>query len=253
MNESKANFSGIYAESYDNIYEMLDPEKELTQAEEFCGEFIQNPCRVMDIGGGTGRIARILAEKYEEVYLIEPSSDMTKIASSKMGNIKNIKILNCSAQKFKNSDLANGAYLMFSVASYFSTPKLFRDAMRNIISNSAEGSYVYFDAWGSSVSEKPVIASTVKTFVHDNNSYQRHVNVKSDSITELEPGFHSVEMQINFKNLTTGINYEETHELAVISEKWLLNSLKQETRIKSIKVRLNPSKPNNMEVCFSLN
>jgi hypothetical protein len=59
-------------------------------------------------------------------------------------------------------------------------------------------------------------------------------------------------MHINFKNLTTGINYEETHELAIISENWLENSLKQETRINSIRVRSNPFKPNNIEVCLVL-
>jgi SAM-dependent methyltransferase len=252
MNESKVNFSGIYAESYDHFYGKLDPEKDLAQAEEFCGEFIQNPKRVLDIGGGTGRISRILAEKYQEVYLVEPSSDMTTIASSKLGNIRNINILNNSAQKFQIPELANGAYLMFSVASYFSTPTLFRDAMRNIISNSAKGSYVYFDVWGNSDSSTPIIASTAKTFVHNSNNYQRCVNLKSNSIFELEPGFHSVEMHINFKNLTTGINYEETHELAIISENWLENSLKQETRINSIRVRSNPFKPNNIEVCLVL-
>jgi ubiquinone/menaquinone biosynthesis C-methylase UbiE len=253
MNESNVNFSGIYAQSYDHIYKILDPEKELAQVEEFCGEFIQNPKKVLDIGGGTGRIAKILAGKYQEVYMVEPSFDMAKIASSKLGNTDNIKILNESAQNFKLSDLANGAYLMFSVASYFSTPMLFREAMRNIISNSAKGSYVYFDVWGSSAPSTPVIASTVKTFIHNDNSYERLVNVKPNSIHELEPGFHSVEMHVTFKNITTGINYEEIHKIAIISENWLKNTLEQETRINSMRVRFNPSKLDNIEVCFSLN
>jgi SAM-dependent methyltransferase len=253
MNETNVNFAGIYAQSYDRIYQMLDPEKELAQAEEFCGKFIQNPKKVLDIGGGTGRIAKILAEKYQEVYLVEPSFDMAKIASSKLENTDNIKILNDSAQKFKLTELADGAYLMFSVASYFATPMLFREAMKNIILNSTKGSFVYFDVWGCSASNAPVIASTVKTFIHNNIGYERHASVNSNRIYELEPGFHSVEMRVTFRNLTTGIDYEEIHELAIMSENWLKNTLAQETRIKSMKFRFNPSKSGNIETCFSLN
>lgn len=252
MSELRKNFSGIYAESYDQVYGFLKTERELAQAEEFCGEFIQNPMKVVDIGGGTGRFTRILAERYQMVYLVEPSSDMTKIAHSKLGNMKNIKILKESAQNFQIPELANGSYLMFSVASYFSTPQLFRDAMRNIFSNLTSGSYVYFDVWGNFDSNTPVINPSSKSFSHNHNDYQRDVYVESKSIVELELGFHALNMRIAFKNLTTGENYQESHELAFISESWLKNFEKQEPRINSMKIRLNPSKQKNIEVCFNL-
>ena len=253
MHNLKSTFSGIYAESYDQIYASLNPEDELGQAEEFCGDAIQNPTTVIDIGGGTGRFSKILSEKYQQVYLVEPSPDMTLIASSKIGNLGNIRIVNESAQRFQIPLLAGGSYLMFSVASYFSSPKIFIDAMRNIFSNLSSGSYIYFDVWGNSDSSLPMIKPSVRSFTHNNSNYQREVNAKPNSIVEHDPGFHSLEMQIAFKNISTGVNYEECHELAIISETWIRNFSLKETRIDSTKIRLNPNKPNNLEVCITLN
>lgn len=252
MGQLQRNFSGVYADLYDQVYESLNTERELNQAEEFCGNYIQSPVKVLDIGGGTGRFARILAERYKEVYLVEPSHDMTKIAYSKIAHIENIKIVNESAQNFKFPGLANGCYLMFSVASYFSTPRLFRDAMRNIFSNLASGAYIYFDVWGNLDSGIPEIKASSKTFINGHNTFQRDVNVEPESITELELGFYSLTIRIVFMNLKTGEKYQESHALAVISENWLRNFAKNENRICSMKIRENPSKQNNIEVCLSL-
>lgn len=248
----KTNFAGIYAETYDCVYSSLNSKLELTQAEAFCGELIQNPRSVIDIGGGTGRFAVELAEKYEQVYLIEPSSDMIKIALSKVENLRNIEIINKSAEKFQVRKIADGAYLMFSVASYFATPQKFHEAMKNIFSNLSSKGYVYFDVWGNNESIEPIINSSVKKFTHHGNEYERVANAKSNLVTEIEEGFRSLEMAIVYKNLRTGKKYEESHELAFISESWIHNFVSQESRISTMKSRINPSKPNNIEVCFSL-
>jgi SAM-dependent methyltransferase len=253
MNQSDTTFSGIYAESYDELYSSLDPRIELKQAEMFCGVTPRNPTSVIDVGGGTGRFSELLCQTYKYVYLVEPSTAMTAIARKKLVNCKNLTVIDGNAQDFKIPTKAAGAYLMFSVASYFSSPAIFRSAIENIISNLAAGGFLYLDVWESNESTFDGLKSTCKRFLQNEVEYERIATINHDSIVESELGFHKLNMNITFQNLHEGSFYQENHELALVSEKWLLDFCAQNQRIKQVRTRSNPRKENNLEVCILVN
>ena len=116
MNHNEATFSGIYAESYDQLYLSLDPSIELKQAVSFCEASPKKSTTVIDVGGGTGRFSDLLCQMYDHVYLVEPSCAMTSIAAAKLAGCENLTIINANAQDFRIAAKAEGAFLMFSVA-----------------------------------------------------------------------------------------------------------------------------------------
>jgi SAM-dependent methyltransferase len=253
MNLSETTFSGIYADSYDKLYGSLDPRNELTQAEMFCEVTPSDSTTVIDVGGGTGRFSELLCQANKYVYLVEPSTAMTAIARKKLSNYENLTIIDDNAQGFKIPTKADGAYLMFSVASYFSSPAIFRSAIENIISNLATGGYLYLDVWESNESTFDGLKSTIKRFSQSGVEYERTATINRDSIVESEPGFHTLSMSITFQNLEEGGIYQENHELALVSKKWVLDFCAQNQRIKQVRIRSNPKKENNLEVYILVN
>ena len=252
MSHNISNFSGIYAESYDQLYLSLDPVSELKQAEIFCEVSQKDSPTVIDVGGGTGRFASLLCQRYRHVYLVEPSTAMTAIAEAKLTNCQNLTIINGNAQNFEIDIKAEGAYLMFSVASYFSSPTIFRTAIENIISNLVPRSFIYFDIWESSKSTFDGFRSTVKRFTQNGTEYERIVTINPDSIVEKEEGFHTLDLTISFQKLQTVDVYRENHELALITKKWILDFCALNTKIDQVRTRKNPMKANNLEVCILL-
>lgn len=250
MNHNEATFSGIYAESYDQLYLSLDPSIELKQAVSFCEASPKKSTTVIDVGGGTGRFSDLLCQNYHHVYLVEPSAAMTSIATSKLARYENLTITNDTAQDFKIDGKADGAFLMFSVASYFSSPVLFQKAIKNIMSNLSPGSFLYFDVWESNKSISKGFDSTVRQFTQGEVEYERLAKIDRDSIVEMEKGFHNLNMTITFRNIQNGHIYQENHELALISKKWISDFCAKNQQIKKLRIRSNPNKRNNLEVCI---
>lgn len=250
MNHIETTFSGLYAELYDDLYKSLDPRSELKQTENFCGISPDKGSSIIDVGGGTGRFSDLLCQMYDQVYLVEPSTAMTAIAREKLADRLNLTIVNDNAQEFKLSRKADGAFLMFSVASYFASPDIFRGAIKNIISNLNPGSLLYFDVWKSNDSSLHGFSNTIKRIVRNEVEYERVVAIEHNSILEKEQGFYTLVMNISIRNTNTDKIYQEKHELALVSEKWVINLCSQNQQIKNVRIRNNPSKENNLEVCF---
>ncbi len=248
MKQIETTFSGLYAELYDDLYKSLDPRSELKQAEIFCGISPGKGTAVIDVGGGTGRFSDLLCQMYEQVYLVEPSTAMTAIARRKLAERINLTIIDDNAQEFKLSRKANSAYLMFSVASYFASPDIFRGAIQNIISNLNPGSHIYFDVWKSNDLSLHGFRNTVKRIVWNEVEYERVVAIEHNSVLEKEPGFHTLIMNISIQNTNTVKIYQEKHELALVSEKWIIDLCSQNQQIKDVRIRNNPTKENNLEV-----
>ena len=252
MNQHDINFSGIYAQTYDELYSSLDPRTELQQAELFCGVALSKKSAIIDVGGGTGRFSEILCKQCNFVYLVEPSPDMISIATTKLAKFDNLRIICDTAQNFKLPKRAQRAYLMFSVASYFSSPELFRRAIENIISNLDSGSVVYFDIWEFNDSTIDELNDSVKIFTQNDVEYQKITKIKRESIIEKKSGFYSVLVNIEFQNFNIGSVYQENHEIALISKKWIGDFLSQNYQIRNVRTRSNPNKKNNLEVCITL-
>ena len=252
MSVKGSNFSGIYADSYDLMYSHLDALNEFNQAEDFCREFVEKPHTVLDIGGGTGRFTQLFIDKYPQVILVEPSKCMAKIAASKFEDEKKLTILRKSAQNFSLPQKADGAYMMFSVASYFSTPRTFKAALRNIAANLNPNSYIYFDVWNYDASKKRKFTQTVKTFNHKNQVIERTVTLNQSKVQEMDIGFYTLELTIFFQNLATKQIHIENHKLAEVSEMWIHSLLSQTPEIADFKTRKNPNKDGNLEVCIAL-
>lgn len=54
---------------------------------------------VADIGAGTGQLSRLLADKSQKVYLVEPDPAMRKVASLSLANLAVIEICAASAEQ----------------------------------------------------------------------------------------------------------------------------------------------------------
>ena len=246
--ENSFLFDGIYAELYDQMYSSLSPTYEFAQAEAFCDLPKKVKGNIIDVGGGTGRFSQILSERCDTVFLIEPSTEMIEIARNKLFGISNIKYIDKKAEEFKLDSFASAAFLFFSVASYFNSPKIFETSIRNIASNLTPGSFMYFDVWHANNDQLIKLPITTKTFSYKNQKYLRTIEPNRESLVEIEEGFYSMSLSIEFTNLDANAKYTENHNLCLVTESWLISFFKKFPEIINYKIRPNPSKINNLEV-----
>ncbi|KAF2960333.1 MULTISPECIES: class I SAM-dependent methyltransferase [unclassified Thermotoga] len=76
------------ARVYDSMYETPKWKLYHRLIESFLEEYLKNPCRVLDLGGGTGKWSLFLQERSFEVVLVDPSREMLEIAREK--GVKNV-------------------------------------------------------------------------------------------------------------------------------------------------------------------
>jgi len=250
--ENSFQFDGIYAELYDQMYSSLSPTYEFAQAEAFCNLPKKIKGNIIDVGGGTGRFSQILSERCDTVFLIEPSNEMIEIARNKLIGISNIKYVDKKAEEFKVDNFASAAFLFFSVASYFSSPKIFETSIRNIANNLIPGSFIYFDVWHANKDQLIKLPITTKSFSYKNQKYLRKMEPIPHSLVEIEEGFYSVNISIEFTNLDANAKYIENHNLCLVTEGWLISFFEKFPEIKNYKIRPNPSKINNLEVYVAM-
>ncbi|MCD6552296.1 class I SAM-dependent methyltransferase [Thermotoga sp.] len=77
-------------EYYDRIAGKYDPMYETPKwrlyhklIQSFLSEYLKEPCKVLDLGGGTGRWSLFLQERGFDVTLADPSEEMLKVAERK--------------------------------------------------------------------------------------------------------------------------------------------------------------------------
>jgi ubiquinone/menaquinone biosynthesis C-methylase UbiE len=246
-------FDGIYAELYDEMYSSLSPVDEFVQVESFCNLPKTINGNIIDVGGGTGRFSRILSERCKTVYLVEPSIEMIQIARNKLFKISNIEYINKKAEEFKVDNFASAAFLFFSVASYFNSPQIFETSMKNITSNLRPGSFIYFDIWHANEDQLMKLPITTKTFLYKNQKYLRKIEPIRKSLVEIQEGFYSINLSIEFTNLDTKLKYIEVHNLCLVTESWLIRFFAKFPEIINYKIHPNPRKVNNLEVYMTIN
>lgn len=71
------------AKEYDSMYETPKWRLYHRLIQSFLSEHLKVPCRVLDLGGGTGRWSLFLQERGFDVILVDPSEEMLKIAEKK--------------------------------------------------------------------------------------------------------------------------------------------------------------------------
>ncbi|ADA67496.1 Methyltransferase type 11 [Thermotoga petrophila RKU-10] len=76
------------ARAYDSMYETPKWKLYHRLIGSFLEEYLKNPCRVLDLGGGTGKWSLFLQERGFEVVLVDPSKEMLEVAREK--GVKNV-------------------------------------------------------------------------------------------------------------------------------------------------------------------
>lgn len=135
-----------YAQLYDSIYEDKDTESEVSFVlEQLRHGGLEGPSRILELGAGTGRHARLLADQGHIVVGVEASVDMVDRAISR----ENLTIVLGDARTVRLGVHFQAVVALFHVVSYqvndCDLEQLFKTAAAHLVSGGLFG----FDVWFS--------------------------------------------------------------------------------------------------------
>ncbi len=85
---------------------------------------------IADIGSGTGKLTRMLLEKGNKVFAIEPNADMREKAESQLNIYKNFYSINACAENTTLSDKSIDFITVAQAFHWFDTPKFKTECRR---------------------------------------------------------------------------------------------------------------------------
>jgi len=121
------------AKNYDKIYP--DRKKEI----DFLLEHLEGK-KVIDIGGGTGKIAEELNKKGFECWNVEPQIEMAEISRS-----RGVKTIWESGENFKTGIIFDNAIMMFNVFNFLDNPHKVLENISGILSGKLIFTYCNYE------------------------------------------------------------------------------------------------------------
>lgn len=90
---------------------------------------------ILDMGGGTGKIAAQLSEKATLVHIVDASKNMIELAQKNFGHIDNLYYEHCFAEDFRSTTLYNLAIASFCIHWFENQKQAFQRIHANLTPN----------------------------------------------------------------------------------------------------------------------
>lgn len=157
-----ANTDPVF-DAYAAYYDLLYKDKDYAGEAEYVHQLIQRhrpgAKSILELGSGTGRHARLLAEKGYSVHGVERSPEMLKRAHEEAHRNELDSVVSFSQGDIRTATVDEKFDIvisLFHVISYLPTNDDVRAAFANAKKNMAEGGIFIFDVWyGPAVAENP--------------------------------------------------------------------------------------------------
>lgn len=159
MSESRDNF-GLYASYYDLLYRDKDYQGEVDYLHALISQRLPSARAVLNLGSGTGRHDRLLAEKGYKVTGVDLSQQMVDIATASVeGSSLPVNFVCGDAREVRLEDRFDVVLSLFHVFSYQTSNQDLRKALVTAFEHLNPGGYLMFDCWyGPGVlSDPPVV------------------------------------------------------------------------------------------------
>ncbi len=150
------NFNGMFARHYDLFYRDKDYQGEAEYVISLLQEYAPRSEKLLELGCGTGRHAKLLAQAGYHVVGVEASQDMVNLARERNPNMS----LHCEdLRSFRMAENFDAALALFHVISYQAKNEDMRKAFRTVRNHLRPGGVFIFDCWhGPAVLHKRPVA-----------------------------------------------------------------------------------------------
>jgi SAM-dependent methyltransferase len=136
-----------YSRYYDLLYKDKDYHGETEYVNRLIRKYAPHAESILELGSGTGKHARLLAEKGYRVHGIERSAEMVRVANETA--VKNVQFDVGNIDSFALPGKFNVAVSLFHVISYLTTNEELTAAFQNIAGHLEAGGIFIFDVWYS--------------------------------------------------------------------------------------------------------
>ena len=195
---------------YSTYYDLLYKDKNYQAETDYINNLIQRHApgskSILELGSGTGKHARILAEKGYTIYGIERSAEMVEIA--RQVKQKNVEYEVNDISRFSLSHRFDVALSLFHVVSYLTDNKSLLSTFQNVARHLNHNGLFIFDVWYS-----PAVY-----FQQPETRVKRLDNEQIRIIRLAEPQVHSRENVIDV-NYELIIENKQDHSCSTLTEK----------------------------------
>lgn len=140
------NFA-LYSKYYDLLYKDKDYTAESNYIEKLLRKYSVSGKKILELGSGTGKHARLLAEKGYHIHGIERSSEMVDIATQFPTDNITYEVNDISS--FSTEDRFDTALSLFHVISYLTNNKDLISTFLNVAKHLKPRGVFIFDVWYS--------------------------------------------------------------------------------------------------------
>ena len=239
-------YNDLFAANYDKLTANFSHKK----AAHFIEKQIKRHCKtskkdrltLLDVGCGTGKMAKLLTRKGHQLIAADPSADMLAVAQQRLFGT-DILFLNQSAEQLDLYGTVDAAYSTLDVLSHIITEEKFAQAIARIALFIEAGGLFIFDV-NTIYKHKHVLnngnfaykSAEWKVILKENNTIKNTISINKEQTEIIEERAYSEEQirelleQANLKVISTHDGYskkepsEKTERLVFVTQKVESNS-----------------------------
>lgn len=201
-----------YSKYYDHLYHDKNYQAETDYLVNIIEKYHDNPKSIVDLGCGTGKHAKLLAQRGYEVMGVDSSEEMIGIASK--NSDLNFQLADISSFHFdKKFDVALS---IFHVFSYLTENEELVSSFANINKHLAEKGLLIIDVWHTPAVHKQLPEARTKVVENEKLKIVRKANPVIDSLNNTVDVKY--ELDVLDKETQTTEHIEEDHNIRHFSK-----------------------------------